>query len=130
MRSTSNFQIEPSRFRHKGTFKAFSKSYDSSSGESVPSETEDLSQDVWFSYLTSSGLKMGAELSQQLSEGKWETISSGDKIVFRFLGNVHDAFMGKKDVRLSYDGRDFAVVSLLDVDGESIYHCAGLERIE
>lgn len=131
MRSQNNFQIESSRFRHFGSFKVISKALDASSGESVPSETIDQTLDVWFSYLSGSGLRMGEEFKQEVQKGQWEIVSSANKIVFRFLQDLEDGFIeSSKEIKLTHESKDYSLVNLLNVSGESIYHLAEIQRIE
>lgn len=130
MRSQNNFQIESSNFRHFGTFKIISKSFNSAGGQTVPTEREDRTLDVWFSYLSGSGLKMGQELAEG-NQDNWEMLKDNNSIVFRFQEILENMFREKeKNIKLTVGSKDYSLTKLLNVAGESIYQVAGLERIE
>ena len=116
--------IEPAKFRHRATIRSYTKD-----SALVASDTLSNTFQIWYSFLSSSGLLMGQDSEMNLA-GDWLQLLETDKVVFRFLKSLQDDFYSKKRLKFSTMGSEFSVTKLSDVNGEGIYSIAELERVQ
>ena len=123
MRS-KGYMIDASRFRHSGAFKVYTESNDL-----VPTKTLDQTINVWFSFVSGSGLNQGQTGGVELKDS-WRQVISDDLIVFRYNQVLHEKFDEKKLIQLEYGGKNYTLVKLDDLNGESIYSVAEIEDVK
>ena len=126
MRATSKL-IEPAAFRHKGSFKSYTQ--DLKNNDVVPSRTLSETIPVWYSFLSGSGLLMGQMTEIEVNQD-WQQMLLDDSILFRFSSLLLREFFAKKSIFFETMGREYSLVKLQNINGESIYHLARLEAVK
>ena len=123
----SSMMIEPAKFRHKGSFKSYTEALQNN--DVVPSKTLSETIPVWYCFLSGSGLLLGQMTEIEVNQD-WQQLLLDDSIVFRFSSLLLREFFAKKSIFFETMGREYSLVKLQNINGESVYHLGKLEAVK
>ena len=124
---SSSFQIEPANIgRHSSDFIVQSRSQTAELAR--PLVTNKTFKGVKWGWTAGTGLLKGEGGDISLDyRNVWRKISEDSSITMRYWQDLYNEVIAKKFIHFFHQGKKYSVLSVLNVNGESIYMTLGVE---
>ena len=110
--------INCSDFRNTADFLIYGKGNQDLVRENI---LQDTLHKVRFGFIGGTGLSKGESGGLEIRRDAWRIISANNDIVMRYFKKLYDYFFSKKTIEFIHNNQKYNLVSLTDINGESVY---------